>query len=388
MITLLQGDCRDVLQALPAQSVQCVVTSPPYYGLRKYSDDPREIGQEATPALYVSALVEVFRQVKRVLRDDGVVWLNLGDSYVTTTRGSGGHNPKQDSNRGSWFQDRRAPAIPEGLKEKDLMGIPWRVAFALQDDGWYLRSDIIWNKPNCMPESVTDRPTHAHEYVFLLTKSARYFYDAAAIAEPVTQSSIDRAQYGWHGQVVDDRKLRSSPEHTDKLGERFVKADGTRNKRTVWTIATQPYSGAHYATMPEALIEPCILAGSAAQACETCGAAWGRVVERECEVVNIDEGQRQATRSSGAQTGGTAKVTLGVTEHVKRRDLGFAPRCACTTNTGSAASVVLDPFGGSGTVGKVALRYQRSAVLIELNQAYIDDHIETRTDGLQVEMFV
>lgn len=302
MITTLNGDCREMLQTLPVQSVQCVVTSPPYYGLRRYTDDPREIGQEATPALYVAALVEVFRQLRRVLRDDGTVWLNLGDSYAANRTYQVPDSKHKDVGNSG------AMRVPEGLKEKDLMGIPWRVAFALQDDGWYLRSDIIWNKPNCMPESVTDRPTRAHEYVFLLAKSARYFYDAAAIAEASTQH--DQGTKGEHaGQKY--AAIKDVSASTLKDASRT-----TRNRRTVWTIATQPYSGAHYATMPEALIAPCILAGSA------------------------------------------------------------------------AGDTVLDPFGGSGTVGKVAIRYQRSAVLIELNQAYIDDHIETRTDKVQTEMFV
>lgn len=383
-VVTLHGDCREMLQTLPEKSIQTVVTSPPYYGLRKYSDDPREIGQEATPAEYVAALVEVFRQVRRVLRDDGTCWINLGDSYAGTGKSGGGAQGERWEQYGAQVEGPRggkwSPA-PEGMKQKDLMGIPWRVAFALQDDGWYLRSDIIWSKPNCMPESVTDRPTRAHEYVFLLAKSARYFYDAAAIAEQAAESTQDRAHI----------ENAPSPKHATRYSmksglDRYDRP--TRNRRTVWSIATQPYSGAHYATMPEALIAPCILAGSSAQACEHCGAAWVRVVERESDVVNLEEGQRQATRSAGAQTGGTTKVTLGVTEHVRRRDLGFAPSCACPDNTGSAASVVLDPFGGSGTVGKVALRLQRNAVLIELNQAYIEEHIESRTDKVQIEMFV
>lgn len=367
MITTLNGDCREVLQTLPAGSVQCVVTSPPYYGLRKYSDDPREIGQEATPALYVAALVEVFRQLRRALRDDGTVWLNLGDSYAANRTYQVPDSKHRDVGNGG------AMRVPEGMKEKDLMGIPWRVAFALQDDGWYLRSDIIWNKPNCMPESVTDRPTRAHEYVFLLTKSARYFYDAAAVAEAAIYVGDNRAartdNTQENGRGGDDsRKRTGKPTGT------------TRNRRTVWTIATQPYSGAHYATMPESLIAPCILAGSSAQACEHCGAAWVRQSEPTGHV---------NTREPAHQPGNTAtKVDSTGWAPTTRSTDRFTPACACPANTGSAASVVLDPFGGSGTVGKVALRYQRNAVLIELNQAYIDDHIETRTDKVQTEMFV
>lgn len=410
-IQLLQGDCREMLKTLPSQSVQCVVTSPPYWGLRKYTDDPREIGNEPTPADYVQGLVAVFSEVWRVLRDDGTLWLNLGDAYANDTKWGGKTSGKHAGGlQGTTYIGRNRTQT--GLPSKSLIGLPWRVAFALQDAGWILRSDIIWAKPNCMPESVTDRPTRSHEYLFLFAKNQAYYYDALAIAEPVKQSSIDRINqptfdeqtggpkdYGTTG-VNTSRSMRKTLENFKKkqaghgrrhegFNERydFNNPAPTRNKRTVWTIATTPYAGAHFATMPEALIEPCILAGSSAQACETCGAAWGRVVEREAGMVNLEEAARQQHRSAGAQTGGIAKVTLGVTEHVTRRDLGFVPRCTCTVNTGSAASIVLDPFGGSGTVARVANRFQRNAILIDLNQAYIELQ-EKRTDGVQVELFV
>jgi DNA modification methylase len=636
-ITTLHGDCREMLKTLPDKSVQCVVTSPPYFGLRRYSDDPREIGQEKTPAEYVATMVAVFREVKRVLRDDGVLFLNLGDSYA----GSWGNyapggikNQQRPQTEDGKRWERKAygdtttlPATARvpGLPEKNLIGIPWRVAFALQDDGWILRSDIIWHKPNAMPESVQDRPTRAHEYIFLFSKSPRYFYDAAAIAEPAVDGERFHGAYAKPGVTQSATKSRNGRGDADNT-------TATRNRRTVWTVSTKPFSGVrlaadyvdadgkpykasadcpihshlakkqtgqtqqydalqdrslsrnagtqtdrapsqvdeqsasshranyvparpseddlqaysslmqttestsgrkmsalptsadgeaaethahtsrsysqqthpaddsdysrpasldfanghntqshrtghapendlsgtpfvemaddtqytpslpaffeqqqstpasnsaagfaqddlfsrmgidipstqiatspspvvmvrngstkhytcvcepcqvdHYATFPEALIEPCILAGSAAQACEVCGAPWRRVVEREAGAVNIDEGARQQVRSAGARTGGTQKVTLGVTEYVTRRDLGFAPSCTCDGNTGAAKCVVLDPFAGSGTVGRVAMRYQRHAVLCELNAAYIEDHIEKRTDGVQVELFV
>lgn len=234
---IIVGDCRDALRSLDAESIQTCVTSPPYFGLRDYGHGS-QIGLEPTPAEFVDALVQVFREVRRVLRDDGTLWLNLGDSYAADRGGT--HQPAetlaggtggvaQDGarvNRGradGYNPTRNAPAI--GLKHKDLIGIPWRVAFALQADGWYLRQDLIWHKPNPMPESVQDRCTKAHEYLFLLSKSERYRFDGAAIAEP----SVGGA---------------------------------TRNRRSVWTVPTAPFKGAHFATFPTALVEPCILAGS------------------------------------------------------------------------------------------------------------------------------
>ena len=221
--TILVGDALERLQELPDESVQCVVTSPPYWGLRDYGVD-WAYGLEPTLNRYISIMVEVFSEVRRVLRKDGTLWLNLGDVFWG---GKGKHLV---------------------LKPKDLIGLPWRIAFALQADGWYLRSDIIWHKPNPMPESVTDRPTRAHEYVFLLTKSARYFYDADAIRG----APKDSARASWHG----DFKPRSKERREDEQ-----QAEGA-NKRSVWTIATKGFPGAHFATFPPALVEPCILAGS------------------------------------------------------------------------------------------------------------------------------
>lgn len=336
---ILVGDCREMLRTLPDESVHCVVTSPPYWGLRDYGTasweggDPdcahrvggqvqdgkapgaivagvrpgvdasrcrdcgavrvdSQLGLEATPEEYVANMVEVFREVRRVLRDDGTLFLNLGDSYAATGKSGGGA-------QGEWWEEAGAdhtgprggkwrPA-PAGLKPKDLVGIPWRVAFALQADGWYLRSDIIWHKPNPMPESVQDRPTKAHEYVFLLSKNERYHYDAEAIAEEAT---CDRKR----GPALHPDRV--STNGNSGLARREL-AD-TRNARSVWTITTKPYPGAHFATFPPELAERCILAG--------------------------------------CPKGGT----------------------------------VLDPFGGSGTVGMVATGHGRSAVLIELNPEYAE----------------
>ena len=264
---LLTGECLDVLPTLSAQSVQCCVTSPPYWGLRDYGHED-QLGQERTPSAYVERLVEVFQQVRRVLADDGTVWLNLGDSYASAPPGNktlgvsgrstlhGVHARRYRETLASGHATKRN-TIVGNLKPKNLIGIPWRVAFALQADGWHLRSDIIWAKPNPMPESVTDRPTRAHEYVFLLTKQARYYYDADAIKEPSITGDM-RRPYGSQGVWdVDGR-----PEHQRHGGQMRKARTNGANKRSVWTIATQPFPGAHFATFPCALVEPCILAGS------------------------------------------------------------------------------------------------------------------------------
>ena len=251
--SILHGDAIEQLRTLPDKSVHCVVTSPPYWGLRDYGH-AGQIGLEQTPDEYVGRLVAVFTEVRRVLRDDGTCFLNLGDSYASDTKGSGGPSEKQLSNAGSRYE--MTQRLIHGLKPKDLVGIPWRVAFALQADGWWLRQDIIWHKPNPMPESVRDRCTKAHEYVFLLTKSARYFYDAVAVAEKALQPEGEAKQVAQHKQIALRRRdnMQSSTLGTNQGAD-------TRNKRSVWSITTQPYAGAHFATMPPELAETCIRAG-------------------------------------------------------------------------------------------------------------------------------
>ena len=256
------GDVRTVLPTVPAESVRCCVTSPPYFGLRDYGMGA-QIGLESTPDAYVAELVAVFREVRRVLTDDGTLWLNLGDSYAGAANSGGSEGERTGSGGGKSGAAVRVAGLPakrgDGIKPKDLLGIPWRVAFALQADGWYLRSDIIWAKPNPMPESVTDRPTKAHEYVFLLSKAARYYYNAAGVAEPAIHAgAVVTNANGKNGQMGDFGATRGG----------FLKPEGvtvgeTRNARTVWTIATRPYAGAHFATMPPELAERCIKAGSA-----------------------------------------------------------------------------------------------------------------------------
>lgn len=254
------GDCIEGMKSLPDKSVNTCVTSPPYYGLRDYGNDG-QIGLEETPEAFVQKLVEVFREVKRVLRDDGTLWLNLGDSYARNPAKVGKGHPKigkQATNNGS-LNKYQSP-IPIGLKEKDLIGIPWRVAFALQADGWYLRQDIIWHKPNPMPESVTDRCTKAHEYIFLLSKSPRYYFDSEAMKE--------EAETNGKRPSLESRYLKGEPKRHGLAGAAAVGAggfgvdeNGKRNKRSVWTVTTKPFKDAHFATYPEDLIVPCIKAG-------------------------------------------------------------------------------------------------------------------------------
>lgn len=267
MIKILQGDCRNILKTLPDASVHCCVTSPPYFGLRAYlpgnhSLKQFEIGTEETPQAYVDTMVSVFREVRRVLRDDGTLWLNLGDSYASGECGRHDAVQKRRGADGKPFAKhgmqtkRNQIVLKTSLPTKNLLGIPWLVAFALQADGWYLRQDIIWHKPNPIPESVTDRCTKAHEYIFLLSKSARYYFDSKAISEKcVTEPGImDRSKKGYNAALGDGSARFSS-------GARAYGIDGTRNKRSVWTVETTPYKGAHFATYPRKLIQPCVMAG-------------------------------------------------------------------------------------------------------------------------------
>jgi DNA modification methylase len=248
-LKVLQGDCREVLKTLPDKTFNTCVTSPPYWGLRDYGED-NQLGLEETPQEYVANLVEVFREVRRVLRDDGTVWLNLGDSYS-----SGGRKTTTNQTvRGDTDYGVTRPPVYKGIKPKDLVGIPWRAAFALQEDGWYLRQDIIWNKPNPMPESVQDRCTKSHEYIFLLSKKDKYYFDNEAIKEQGTQ----RIGGNVKSQKGTDQKFSETKQG---LLSAQQKAYEKVNKRSVWTVTTKPYKEAHFATYPPDLIEPCILAG-------------------------------------------------------------------------------------------------------------------------------
>lgn len=335
MGTLLIGDCREQLATLPNQSVHCCVTSPPYWGLRDYGVDG-QLGLEPTPEVYVANMVAVFREVWRVLRDDGCVWLNLGSTFASGARTSYDTDAKH-TGRGGTFRpgagradgvvDERAQRnrdgvpTPPGYKPKDLVPIPWLVAMALQADGWYLRSDIIWSKPNPMPESVTDRPTCAHEYVFLLTKRERYFWDAEAVKEK-SITGDNRKPYGSDGAwAMDGRNKweegKGKPRDTDA---------STRNIRSVWTIPTRSFPGSHFAVMPPDLVEPCVKAGtSLAGCCPQCGKPWERVVERE----HVDLKKPRERDQDSIHLAHGADGRAGCRKLCDNRTLGFRPACVC-----------------------------------------------------------
>lgn len=331
-VTILQGDCLETLKTISDKRIQCCVTSPPYYGLRDYGVDG-QIGLETTPEAYVEQLVRVFREIWRVMKDDGTLWLNLGDSYAGSSMSGGDQTTRVGGGTSKLLQQGVKIALPEGIKPKDLMGIPWMVAFALRADGWYLRQEIIWNKPNPMPESVTDRCTKSHEQIFLLSKSQRYYFDNEAIKEPASENSAARLLRGVsdHHKNIDgapgqpphsmnrprpNKRNKSQSFKRESRPDKIIPGQAknshredreeneydlnTRNKRSVWTVTTKPYKGAHFATFPPDLIEPCILAGS-----------------RE-------------------------------------------------------GDVVLDPFNGSGTTGAVALKHHRDYIGCELNPKYIE----------------
>jgi DNA modification methylase len=401
-VRILVGDAREILATLPAESVHCVVTSPPYWGLRSYIADgdplkPYEFGLEPTPEAYVAHLVEVFRAVRRVLRADGTCWVNLGDSYATQ-----GHQDSRDVKGAHlvggglrlWGEHRqnvmRTTGIA-GLKPKDLVGIPWRVAFALQADGWYLRSEIIWAKPNPMPESVTDRPTKAHESLFLLAKSPRYYYDGEAIKEPLTAWEIIdgtwRNTQGGQGYAVrrEDVGRPNGAKLTGNMapGKRIVPNPSGRNKRSVWTIPSAPFAEAHFATFPPALVEPCVQAGTSARgACPACGAPWRRVVERGAPArIGGHAGVSLAHSTGPMDRGGHGQWDEGHMPTVRPTlTLGWTPTCGCDDHV-LAGDIdppipdpvpcrVLDPFAGAGTVGVVSERLGRDAILVDLSPTY------------------
>jgi DNA modification methylase len=362
---LIRGDARRI--PLADKSVHMVLTSPPYYGLRDYGCTG-QIGLEETPEQYVSTLVDVFREVRRVLRDDGTMFLNLGDSY----NGGGGFSPDAPSNQGKAIS-RRAKTFEsrkrigwDGLKPKDLIGIPWRVAFALQADGWYLRSDIIWSKPSPMPESVGDRPTKSHEYVFLFAKSANYFYDTDAVAEPA--SDPDRP-----AQPAYNRALRGDPYAGQNRG---TWGDvGRRNRRSVWTITTQPLKAAHFATMPPKLAVLCIKAGTSRKGCcPRCGAPWRRRVRKS----------RVATRpGTDSKVNDALKSIVNHVHHAAQvgnrdplrhttdiRTVGWESTCTCLEPR-PVPCVVLDPFGGAGTTPLVATALGRHGIALDLKPEYL-----------------
>jgi DNA modification methylase len=415
---LYVGDVREQLRELPDESVHCVVTSPPYWGLRDYGTgvwdggDPdcdhagpprasdktglshrderppgqvleqpsrlmatpyrdvcgkcgatrvdQQLGLEATPELFVQNMVDVFREVRRVLRRDGTCWVNLGDSYAHSLRQSGAAHAGRMTQGSKGTITSGFKPLPAGLKEKDLVGIPWRVAFALQADGWYLRSDIVWSKPNPMPESVTDRPTKAHEYVFLLTRSPRYFFDQEAVREPLRPIS----RYFMNEQV--DGPANDTPWNNNRSGFGIAVNPAGRNVRSVWEIATQPYPEAHFATFPEALPERCIKAGSSERGCcPVCGAPWERVTEsqrngRDWNANNRAGGDRMKVGQSASES--------MPSDYAPPKTIGWAP--SCDHDREPVPCTVLDPFMGSGTTAHVARRLGRHSIGVELNPDY------------------
>ncbi len=428
-VRILVGDVFDRLAELPDESVHCVATSPPYFGLRDYGVKGA-IGLEPTFEAHLDVLVRVFREVRRVLRKDGTCWLNYGDAYAGSWGAQSRGNPCVETSTLWGGQVYAAPKGTHtgstkrtpGLKPKDLMMMPARVALALQADGWWLRSEIIYAKANPMPESVTDRPTSAHEKVFLLTRSARYFYDADAVRIPVTGGAHARRKDGERkpakGSDPNDRRAGTWKERPTKMPDGWDTGPGTHgrfhrkgrekgkraqpprheahgqmhnglaaldempkaeqqangaNLRNVWTIATHSFPGAHFATFPPALVEPCIKAGTSEKGCcAECGSPWGRDVEKS---TRFESGSGRAGNPPNGKHEGSDQATSGIYDIrmgpcIETRTIGWNP--TCDHDAGPIPCTVLDPFGGSGTVGLVAARRRRDAILIELNPAYAE----------------
>jgi DNA modification methylase len=384
---LVRADARRL--PLADRSVHCVVTSPPFYGLRDYGV-AGQIGLEPTPAEYVRQAASAFREVWRVLRDDGTLWLEIGDTYVTKPIGAGStFDPKypggRDRREGLRANRSNRPA-GLGLKHKDLIGIPWRLAFALQEAGWYLRDDIIWNKSNVMCESVRDRPARCHSYLFLLSKRPRYYYDRLAIVEPASGTAHARGagvnpkakRAGRNSRASVDRDVRHACEA--RQNARFAAAIRdvvpVRNKRTVWTMPTSPWKGGHFATFAPALVEPCILAGtSQAGACPRCGKGWRRVVDRPPYPERARAGARGRDGGLTVEQGSTRTGLSGFKYDEWMRanppvTAGWEPACRCDAGD-PVPPLVLDPFCGSGTTGLVAEALGRAFVGVDLSADYL-----------------
>lgn len=383
--TLLCGDALQTLRTLPGESVHCVVTSPPYFSLRSYlpSDHPDkafELGAEATPEQFVANLVAVFAEVKRVLHPSGTLFLNLGDSYVSHKPRSGSVHANNGVEQNAAFVAAQHAVDLRGkgeLKDKDLIGIPWMVAFALRADGWYLRSAITWCKGNPMPESVSDRCTSATEMVFMLAKNERYFYDQEAIREEASPASIARiSQANFANQTGGPKDYRNGVNPSRSMRntlENFAKNPG-RNKRNWWLVNSEPYPGSHYAVMPSKLVEPCILSGTSAHGvCAKCLAPYERQIERV-----DDDRPTYKTEGAGEWANGSGRNDGKGLHKVLRADgrggdlatktnvtTGWAATCQCQADV--VPATVLDCFFGSGTVIATALKFGRSAIGIDLD---------------------
>ena len=418
-IKIFEGDCLETLKKVKTNTVNTCITSPPYWGLRDYGtaeweggdlncdhnsaklksrydydlskattgthkgtkkgtdqakwknicpdcgavNKDKQLGMEDTPEEFVENLVNVFKEVKRVLRDDGTVWLNLGDSYA-------GNSSRASNNGRAGYGTEREGVFNktgQGLKNKDLVGIPWRVAFALQQDGWYLRQDIIWHKPNPMPESVTDRCTKAHEYIFLLSKSSKYYYDNEAIKEDSKYYGKDKRSDAGNIRYEGKRT-----EGSDNLAQQsFVTINEKKNKRSVWTVTTKPFKGSHFATFPIDLIAPCVLAGCPEKICVDCSEPYVRKIES----VSIKRNQlpKNDSRYRPNLYDGNYKDINGKADagYNQTKDLGLKKQCNCKTNE-TKGGTVLDPFGGSSTTGIFASANNRNSIMCELNKEYIE----------------
>ncbi len=409
---IIHGDALEILKQSPSESVQMCVTSPPYWGLRSYGHyemqqiwgtiedfvPPKKhknrwkirllwraaerggvmspnkktwigaLGLEPTPELYIQHMVQIFRELRRVLRNDGTLWLNIGDSYCSTAPGTNAPPLRQEGVL-SGVKESTANArinyrnqTPDGMKPKDLVGIPWMLAFALRADGWYLRSDIIWHKPNPMPESVTDRPTKAHEYIFLLTKSAKYYYDAEAIKIKGSGNKWGKYSNLKYGDMQGIKGKMQSTKSLTK--DEYLEKYQTVNKRTIWTVPTQPMPQAHFATFPEKLIESCILAGTSAKGCcVECGSPWERVVDYKANYEKREPAHTPNNCPTKVDSTGWKPPTIN--------QLGWQPTCKC--NVGTEPCVVLDPFGGAMTTAIVAYKHGRKFIMIDLSKTYIDE---------------
>jgi DNA modification methylase len=395
---IYQGDCLDIMPTLEAESVQCVITSPPYYGLRDYGVEG-QIGLEETPGIYVEKLVAVFREVRRVLRNDGTVWLNLGDSYNGS--GKAGSNPEYQAKHTEFGKPSKEksrfgmPVNIKALKPKDLIGIPWRVAFALQADGWWLRQDIIWSKPNPMPESVTDRCTKAHEYIFLLTKNAKYFYDADAIKEQATYGipNSPGSISSPYGQGFTRRAAKVSGTYSQDSGRNdgnrhpsggYTAENGKRNRRSVWTITTKPLKLAHFAVFPPEIPEICIKAGTSEKGCcPECGSPWERVIEKKKiprDELPKDDPRYRPNRYHDNKYANEIRNGYECGMYSESTTLGWRP--TCTHNHEPIPCTVLDLFAGAGTTGLVAEKLGRKFIGIELNPEYAE-MAERRINNVQ-----
>jgi len=402
---IITGNWLDVQEGLPAGCCHTCVTSPPYWGLRDYGIEPVDwpavefipvaglppitipaqscpFGLEADPWSYVGHSVLVFRAVYRVLRDDGTLWLNLGDAYSHGNSG-GAVDVRTDGRNttpGDKVRGRMAGAntLSPGLKPKDLLGIPWMVAKALQADGWYLRSEIIWHKPNPMPESCRDRPTKGHEQIFLLSKRPKYFYDAEAIREE--GEGYGRCE-GFRSKRYENNRSFDNDADAPRSGAHTASYEGGRNKRTVWTVATAPFSEAHFATFPPKLIEPCIAAGSSEKGCcAECGAPWERVVEKERVRTRPGLDSKSYDRTTGEIVDDGIEKPWRDRAEIGNRDpgrhvtetttTGWRPTCECGNDP--IPCTVLDPFIGAGTTALVAAGLGRHYIGIEANAEYAE----------------